>query len=135
MKTGFIFGVVLGVTTLGAGCVERRLRVITSPEGAEVCLNDEQIGTSPVTVNFQWYGDYHVRITKPGYETLATHRALKAPWYDVFPFDLAAQVLWPGRIVDSYEWTFDLHPLQPMPREELIARSRALQEQMEIADP
>ena len=46
------------------GCVERQLTINTNPEGALVVLNDEEIGLSPVTVNFNWYGDYCVRITR-----------------------------------------------------------------------
>ena len=130
MKRLWILGVMVGVAAIATGCVERRLKVNTSPQGAMVTLNDEQVGASPVTVTFQWYGDYAVRLTKQGYQTLITHRALKAPWYDAFPFDFFAQVLWPGRIVDSAEWTFELQPQQPVLREDLIQRSRALQGQL-----
>ena len=56
---------------------------------------------------------------------------LKPPLHDHFPFDFVAQVLYPGRIVDAYEWTFDLEPKQYPTREELIDRSRALQNQLE----
>ena len=56
------------------GCVERKLTINTEPQGALVILNYEEIGTSPVTVSFSWYGDYRVRISKQGYETLNTHR-------------------------------------------------------------
>jgi hypothetical protein len=62
------------------GCVERKLTINTEPQGALVILNDEEIGTSPVTVSFEWYGDYWVRISKEGYESLNTHRPLKGPW-------------------------------------------------------
>ncbi|HQI29243.1 MAG TPA: PEGA domain-containing protein, partial [Sedimentisphaerales bacterium] len=40
------------------GCVERRLTIYTEPPGAIVTLNDQEIGVSPVTVPFNWYGDY-----------------------------------------------------------------------------
>jgi hypothetical protein len=111
-----------------AGCVERRLTINTQPQGALVVLNDEEIGTSPVTVPFNWYGDYNVRISKEGFQTLKTHRKLKAPWYDAFPFDFFA-MLNPQRTVDSYEWTFDLAPLQQPSREELIQKADTLKKQ------
>jgi hypothetical protein len=113
------------------GCVERELTIKTNPEGALVVLNDEEIGLSPVTVNFNWYGDYCVRITKEGYETLDTHRDLKGPWYDGFPFDFFAQILNPNRIVNSYEWTFFLSPKRQMSREELIQNAQELQKQLQ----
>ena len=113
------------------GCVERRLTIKTEPEGALVALNDEEIGESPVTVDFNWYGDYYVRISKEGYETLNTHRDLKGPWYDGFPFDFFAQIVNPNRIVDSYEWTFELAPRRQISREELIRSAQELEKQLQ----
>jgi hypothetical protein len=114
-----------------AGCVERRLTIHTEPQGAIVTLNDQQIGVSPVTVPFNWYGDYWVRISKDGYETLNTHRKLRRPLHDYPPFDFFAQVVYPGRIVDAYEWTFDLTPKVYPTREELIEQGQAMQTQLE----
>lgn len=119
------------ILTLLSGCVERQLTIKTNPDQALVVLNDEELGLSPVTVNFNWYGDYCVRIQKEGYETLNTHRELKGPWYDAFPFDFFAQIVNPKRIVDSYEWTFDLAPRQPISREELIQNAREMQNQLQ----
>ena len=110
------------------GCVERKLTINTEPAGALVWLNDEEIGAGPVTVEFNWYGDYKVRISKEGYETLDTHRELKAPLHDGFPIDFFAEVIWPGRIVDEYEWTFRLAPYQPPERAELIDAAQKMQQ-------
>jgi hypothetical protein len=110
--------------------VERKLTINTEPQGALVILNDEEIGTSPVTVSFEWYGDYRVRISKDGYENLNTHRLLKGPWYDTFPFDFFAQIISPDRIVDSYEWTFSLEPKKQISREELIQAAEKLEKQL-----
>ncbi len=120
----------LSVSLLLAGCVERKLTINTQPQGALVMLNDEEIGASPVTVSFEWYGDYWVRINKEGYETLNTHRPLKGPWYDGFPFDFFAQIVNPNRLVDSYEWTFKLEPKKPISREELIQNAEKLKKEL-----
>ncbi len=122
--------VCLIVTLFLGGCVERKLTINTEPQGAIVVLNDEEIGTSPVTVSFNWYGDYNVRISKEGFETLKTHRKLKGPWYDYFPFDFFAQLIIPKRIVNSYEWTFALAPQQEISREELIRNALELKKQL-----
>jgi len=113
-----------------SGCVERQLTINTKPQGALVTLNDEEIGVSPVTVSFNWYGDYDVRISKEGYETLKTHRKLKGPWHDYFPFDFFANCLNPARIVDSYEWTFELKEKQEPERQKLIENARQLKQQL-----
>ena len=117
--------------SLITGCVERQLTIKTNPGEALVILNDEEIGFSPVTTNFNWYGDYCVRIQKEGYETPNTHCELKGPWYDGFPFDFFAQILNPNRIVDSYEWTFDLALRQEISREELIQNAREMEKQLQ----
>ena len=126
--------VVLTVVSLIAainlgGCVERQLTIHTEPQGAMVVLNDEEIGISPVTVSFEWYGDYNVRASKEGFETLKTHRELKGPWYDGFPFDFFT-LLNPERTVDSYEWTFELSSKQEPNREELIQSAQGLKDQL-----
>ncbi len=127
--TSIFFGIILSATL--AGCVERKLMINTEPQGALVILNDEEVGISPVTVSFNWYGDYQVRISKEGYETLNTNRQLKAPLHDHLPFDFFAQILWPGRIKDLYEWTFKLAPQKQPTREELIQKADELKEQLE----
>jgi hypothetical protein len=130
-KVFAVLAISLLVLTILAGCVERKLTINTKPQGALVALNDEEIGESPVTVNFNWYGDYGIRISKEGYETLNTHRELKGPWYDHFPFDFFAQIVNPNRIVDSYEWTFELSQKQQISRDELIQNAQELKKQLQ----
>lgn len=121
--------VILTSVLILTGCVERKLTINTQPQGSLVVLNDEEIGTSPVTVSFEWYGDYCVRISKEGYQTLNTHRRLKGPWYDAFPFDFFA-MLNPKRAVDSYEWSFELIPQKQPARDELIKDAEKLKGQL-----
>ena len=109
-----------------SGCVERKLTINTEPQGAIVALNDEEIGISPVTIEFNWYGDYNIRIEKQGYETLNTHRELKSPVHDRFPLDFLFEVLWPGRIIDEYEWSFRLTTYKPIDRDELLRASEVM---------
>ena len=132
MRRHNLFGLlvfVLAVNLLFFGCVEHKLAINTEPQGAMVVLNDEEIGISPVTTSFEWYGDYNVRISKEGYETLKTHRALKGPWYDQFPFDFFA-MLNPKRTVDSYEWTFTLAPKVESTPEQLIDAAEQLKSEL-----
>ena len=130
----FVFTIIVSGLLL-AGCVERKLTIITKPEGALVMLNDEEIGESPVTVPFQWYGDYRIRISKDGYETLVTNKELKGPWYDKFPFDFFAQVVNPTRISDDYEWSFDLESKKYPSRDELIEQSQELKKVLDQEPP
>jgi len=125
-----LFAVTVLLAVAFGGCVERRLTINTTPPGATVILNDQDVGKSPVTVPFNWYGDYSVRISMDGYETLDTHRELKAPLHDYFPFDFFAQILYPGRIVDAYAWDFELATKQYPTRDEVIEAGQALRTEL-----
>ena len=133
MRRNISFIILVSIVLSGlilTGCVERRLTINTQPQGALIVLNDEEIGTSPVTTSFEWYGDYWVKISKEGYETLDTHRNLKGPWYDQFPFDFFA-MLNPKRTIDSYEWTFELKSQKQPTSEELIQRAEEIKKQLD----
>jgi len=111
MKTAAKLATFLGLAMVlvTGGCVERRLRIETRPSGAQVTVNDEEVGVSPVKMSFLWYGDYDIIIRKPGYETLKTHYRIDAPWYQWPPFDLVTEALMPGTIRDDHTLpTFEL---------------------------
>lgn len=111
-----------------AGCVRRSLTIQTEPAGALVYLNDEEVGQSPVTTDFTWYGDYDLIVRLDGYETLSTHFVVKRPWYQAPPIDFFAEVLWPRHIVDKHHFQFDLTPATPPDRAELVDRANAFRE-------
>ena len=117
----------VAVCCLG-GCVRRTLTIRTEPAGALVFLNDEEVGRSPVTTDFTWYGDYDVILRREGCQTLHTHMMVKAPWYQIPPIDSFFEVLWPGHIVDARSFDFELQPEQRPTRAELIDRARALRD-------
>jgi hypothetical protein len=110
------------------GCVRRTVTVNTQPQGAEVVLNDVQVGTSPVDVDFTWYGDYSVIIRKEGYETLKTHERLKQPWYQYPPMDFVAEVLLPFEFHDQQKMSFTLEPAEKTEREELVEQAGEFRE-------
>ena len=110
------------------GCVRRTLTITTTPPAALVYLNDQEIGRSPVTTNFLWYGDYSVIIRKEGHETLKTSWNVEPPWYQIVPLDFFAEVLWPGHIHDSHEHHYELVPATEPAEEELISRAVELRQ-------
>ncbi len=77
------------------GCVRRTITVTSQPAGALVYLNDEEVGRTPVTVPFQFYGSYDVRLEKAGYEPLWTIGEARAPWWETPGVDLLAEAV-PG---------------------------------------
>jgi hypothetical protein len=63
MKRVAQFGIVIGASTL-VGCVERTISITSEPRGALVYLNDEEVGRTPVSVPFTYYGVYDVRLER-----------------------------------------------------------------------
>ncbi|HEY3998988.1 MAG TPA: serine/threonine-protein kinase [Candidatus Xenobia bacterium] len=49
--------------------VAGRLEVLTQPDAAQVEINGDQRGLTPLTQGFLPAGPYHLRISKPGYQT------------------------------------------------------------------
>lgn len=111
-----------------AGCVRRTMIVTTAPSNARVFLNDQEIGRSKASTDFIWYGDYDVTIRAEGFKTLNTGWLIEAPWYQVWPIDFFAEVLWPGRVHDVHQRHFELEPFAAPSSAELIDRATDLQE-------
>lgn len=118
------------------GCVERQIRVTSSPSGARVYLNDQEIGITPCESGFTFYGGYDVRLEKPGYEAIHAYKDAKAPIHEYPGADLIATAA-PGTESTTIHWHFDLTPVaeQTMDPEqaltELIDRAADLRSQAE----
>ena len=111
-----------------AGCVRRTLTINTEPTGALVWLNNEEIGRSPATVDFLWYGDYDIVIRNKGCGTLITHAVLDPPWYQLPGIDFFAEVLYPGRIHDARSLYFTLNPETLPDHDALVGRALEFRE-------
>ena len=91
------------------GCVERTLTVHSDPPGALVYLNDQEVGRTPFTKRFIWYGTYDVQVRKEGYQTLKTQTPVIAPWWQWLPFDFVAEVV-PASFKDPHAVSYTLKP-------------------------
>lgn len=111
------------------GCVERTVSISTEPRGALVYLNDKEVGRTPVTVPFQWYGDYDVVLRKDGYEPMKTHMKLSPPWYQYIPLDIFSELLYPGVIHDDRVYEFELTKARPVNVTDLQERALEIRAQ------
>lgn len=119
----------LATSLASGGCVERVMKISTTPTGARVFINDEEVGLSPVKVSFVWYGDYDIVIRKQGYETLKTHYRLEAPWYQYPVVDLVAETMIPTMIRDEHVLPdFVLTPAEIPPSAELVGRATEMRD-------
>jgi hypothetical protein len=94
----------------GGGCVQRTLQIESSPPGALVYLNGEEVGRTPMRKNFVWYGTYDVQLRKEGYHTLSRKTKVWAPWWQWPPIDLVAELL-PLPLEDNHYARYRLKPV------------------------
>lgn len=93
-----------------SGCVERRLRIRTAPEGATVYVNGRYAGETPVDHFFDHYGTYQLDLWMSGHESLSTEVEVEAPWWQIPPFDFFAELFDPRRKVDEHTVELVLDP-------------------------
>ena len=113
-----------------AGCVRRVMTVESSPPGALVYLNGQEVGRTPLTRDFLWYGTYDVALRKEGYETRKARTRVIAPWWQIPPIDLLAE-LNPLRPTDRRRLTYTLTPSdQKADPAGLLGRAEQLRKRM-----
>jgi len=106
-----------------AGCVQRRMTIRSSPPGALVYVDDYQIGTTPVSTDFIYYGTRKIRLVKDGYETLTVRQPFPMPWYQIFPLDFVTENLWPAEIRDERVVDLAMTPAAALAPESVVARA------------
>ncbi len=108
------------------GCVQRRLTINSNPPGALVRVDDEDIGQTPVSVPFTYYGTRKVQLIKPGYETLTVLQRIKAPWYEYPGIDFFSEHFALHEVRDERDLFYELKPAAMVPREQLLQRAEQL---------
>jgi len=115
---------------LMCGCVEREMTITSEPEGALVFVSDREIGRTPVTLPFTWYGDYDIILRRDGCETLKTHAEINAPWYEVPPLDLFSHMA-PWTYRDQRYLRYSLIQRKEPSDEDLIKKADALKKRLD----
>lgn len=116
----FCVGVIL---LMSIGCVQRRMTVRSNPPGALVYVDDYQIGTTPVSTDFVYYGTRKIRLIKDGYDTLTVQQPFPVPWYEIFPLDFVTKNLWPWEIRDERVVDLAMVPAGTVPAETVVSRA------------
>lgn len=110
------------------GCVRRRLTVRTNPPGAQVFVDDQEIGTTPCSSAFVYYGTRKITIMKDGYRTETIFQKIPPPWYEFPPLDLVSENAVPSEIRDERVVDVQLVPQEIMPQQKLLDRAAALRD-------
>ncbi len=90
--------------------VQREFVITSEPAGAEVRLDDDLVGRTPVQVPFMHYGTRRFTVYLDGYVTQSRVVDVDPPWYGYFPLDIVSEVLIPVGWHDRREVHFQLAP-------------------------
>jgi hypothetical protein len=114
------FGLLIACLLALPGCLERRMTITSEPPGATAVVNGVEIGRTPVSASFVYYGKYDVELQREGYETLRTAARAVTPIYEYPPVDLLASAV-PVDISNEVRWHYRLRPelSVSLPRAEL----------------
>ena len=108
------------------GCVQRRMTIRSNPPGALVYVDNYEIGTTPVSTHFIYYGTREIRLVKDGYETKTVMQKFPAPWYEFPGIDFFSENCVPGEIRDQRDLTFQLERQRVVPTEQLMDQAQRL---------
>ena len=114
------------------GCVFRRVTIHSDPPGALVLLDGEEIGFTPVSTDFSYYGTREITLVKPGYEMLTTLQKVPAPWYQLVPIDFFADNRLPYKVTNRHDFTYKLQTQKVVPTGELLQRASGLRSEAQL---
>ena len=108
------------------------MSITSEPSGALVYMNGREVGRTPINTDFTWYGDYDVQVRKEGFLTLKTATPVKAPWWQVPPIDLVAELMpWHPTDHQRLHYTLQPQPSLDTPSDTLLERAADLKTQVE----
>jgi PEGA domain len=116
-------------TLAAAGCVERQMTVRSIPPGAELYLDGQRVGETPIVLPFTDYGVRDMVLRKPGYHVERRFVEMEEPYFQRFPVDFYYEVLTKDLYTDHREYQFVLVPNT----EEDLSRA-VIDQQMKLAE-
>lgn len=126
-RTLAIFAMLL--TLSQTGCVHRRVTINSNPQGALVRVDGKDIGYTPASFDYTWYGTREVQLLKDGYETKTQMVRISAPWYQRFPLDFISDNFLGTHVRDHRRFDLQMRPKQPDVSSDVIERGRSLRNQ------
>jgi hypothetical protein len=116
------------------GCVERRYTIRTNVP-AVAYVNGAEVGPTPASQSFVYYGDRDVILTAPGYQTLRLLQPINAPWWDNRLTEFFVENLIPYTFRDERSFDYVLVPATDPPVNNLVNRGQVLRDRGKILPP
>lgn len=108
------------------------MTVRTNPAGARGYIDDRQIGVTPFSTEFTYYGTRKIHLEQDGMESVTVERTFHPPWYQWPGVDFFAENLWPWELRDEREVVVQMAPLAPVQPEALMARAEQLRGESQV---
>jgi hypothetical protein len=102
--------------------------VRTNPPGAQVFVDDQEIGTTPCSAAFVYYGTRKITLMKDGYRTETIFQKIPPPWYELPPLDFLVENLVPLEKRDERIVDVQLVPEELVPQQKLLGRAQMLRD-------
>ena len=87
-----------------SGCMYRRLTIRSDPPGALVMIDGREVGFTPYSTDFIYYGTREITLIKDGYETLTVMQPVPPPWYQIPPLDFVSDNFLPFKVTNRHEF-------------------------------
>jgi hypothetical protein len=127
--------VLLAGVSLLAGCVERRYTIRSDPPGATVIVNGEEIGPTPASKSFVYYGQREITLMLDGYATKTVIQPITAPWLDNYLTEFFTENVIPVTMRDERDYKFQLTPAESPTKEALRDRAEGLRSEARVLPP
>ncbi|MFO1023018.1 MAG: PEGA domain-containing protein [Planctomycetales bacterium] len=117
-----------------SGCVHRRMSINSNPPGALVLLEGEEVGYTPMSLDFTYYGTRELTLIKDGFKTLTVMQKVPAPWYQRGPMEFVTDNLALTKINNRHEFTYALEPQEPTSSQDLLQRANGLKSKAQMPE-
>ena len=125
----------MAVLCVMPGCVKRRYTLRTDPPGALAIVNGEEIGPTPVSRSFTYYGDRNITFMRDDHQTLSVVQPMDAPWWDNIFTEFFSENLVPITLRDEREFHYRLVPASNPPVHDVLGRGDELRIQSQAPPP
>ena len=78
-----------------SGCAQRILHIETRPPGADVYINGEAAGKTPLDHPFDFYGKFEIVLRHTDHQSRRIIHEASPPWYAYFPMDIIVEFILP----------------------------------------
>lgn len=110
------------------GCVRRRLTIRSNPPGAQVFVDNQEVGTTPCSASFIYYGTRSITVMKDGYRTEKILQKINPPWYQIPPLDFVSENMVPKELRDERIVDVQMVPEEIVPQQKLLERAQILRD-------